>query len=285
MYGSFSVFQCLVSIVLLLLCDELVHMVSGHPCEVMVYRGQNTARCSNLGLDHLPSDMAHDIKVLEFVENQLSTLGADYFRGYTSLQEITMTQNGITTITADAFRGLTNVQLLDLEDNLIIVFPVNAFRHIPSVRSINFKNNRIKFISKDSFEYLPNIESITFENCIIERIHPLVFQNLDRLTDINLVNNELTTLDDRMGAALPPKLSVFRLYRNPWNCDCRLRWLRLWIDTSNINWDFSRNTPACSSPDIIRGISWKHMTPEQFACASRILATPVPPWRWSGTTI
>ena len=270
MYGFSvqSVLQCLlVSIVLVLRSD----VVSGHPCEVMVYLGQKTARCKSLGLDHLPPDMAHDIKVLEFTGNSLGELGSDYFKGYSSLQEIYMTNNDISGMSSDVFRGLTNLQLLDLGENQITVFPVNSFRHITMVRSVSFKNNLITEIAKDSFKYLPNIESISFENCIIERIHPLVFQGLGRLTDINLVNNELSTLDAQMGNALPPNLSVLRLYRNPWNCDCRLRWLKLLIESTNINWDFSSNTPACSSPDIIRGLNWKFLIPEKFACASTIL--------------
>ena len=241
-------------------------------CEVLVHFQQKTARCNALDLNHLPSNMASDIKVLSFAENKVTTLTENYFQSYIYLQEIYMTESGISSMSPDTFRGLTNLQLLDLEDNLLEEVPFRAFRFISTVRSISFKDNKLTRLKRNFFQFLPNLETVSFENCLIEQIHPLLFQELTHLKEINLVNNELTTLDAQMGQSLPPNLSVLRLYRNPWNCDCRLRWLRQWIDTTEVNWDFSRNTPACSSPDIIRGINWKHMKSEQFACASRILA-------------
>ena len=110
----------------------------------------------------------------------------------------------------------------------------------------------------------------------------MAFSGLERLSALNLVNNELRSLDSAMRLTLPSRLRVLRLYRNPWTCDCRLRWLRRWLVTrdgstaddvdSTVNWDFASNTPTCAAPALIRGVAWRHLTADQFACPSRIIA-------------
>jgi len=91
---------------------------------------------------------------------------------------------------------------------------------------------------------------------------------------------------------LPSSLTVLRLHRNPWTCDCRLRalptptwdldhaaplhgdcrlrWLRRFVDAGgrpSINWNFAaHNTPVCTGPELLRGVSWRHLAADQFAC-------------------
>ena len=114
---------------------------------------------------------------------------------------------------------------------------------------------------------------MNFEDCWIEYIHPGAFSSLTRLSALNLVNNELRTVDSAMRSTLASTLRVVRLYRNPWTCDCRLRWLRRWVVSSSsssttINWDFASNTPTCAAPALLRGVAWRHLNADQFACPS-----------------
>ena len=126
---------------------------------------------------------------------------------------------------------------------------------------------------------------INFEDCWLEYVDPVAFSGLGRLSALNLVNNELRTLNSAIQLTLASTLRVVRLYRNPWTCDCRLRWLRRWlvsragagsssrdVDSTVVNWDFASNTPTCAAPALIRGVAWRHLTPDQFACPSRIVA-------------
>lgn len=131
----------------------------------------------------------------------------------------------------------------------------------------------------------------------MEYINPLAFSGLERLSALNLVNNELRTVDSAMQSTLPSTLRVLRLYRNPWTCNCRLRWLRRWlvspvtrtsstVDVADltVNWDFASNTPTCAAPALIRGVAWRHLTPDQFACPSRIVAVSAAGTSANGTT-
>ncbi len=249
-----------------------LQVVQCHKCDVLVYFSLKTARCDNLHLPSIPTDLGPDIKVLSFAQNNLKYLNIDQFKIYPALQEIYLVDNKIDTIAPDAFRGLRNLQILDLEGNQITSVPSAAFKHLRSVRILLMKNNPITYITENAFGNLPKVEEVNFENCFLSRVDAKAFHGLPKLTDINLVNNELTSFSSDMEVSLPPELQVFRLYRNPWNCDCRLRWLRQWIANTKVNWDFAQNTPACSAPEIIRGINWKHLKPERFACPTRILA-------------
>ena len=111
-----------------------------------------------------------------------------------------------------------------------------------------------------------------------------------------------------MEQSLPESLAVLRIHKNPWSCDCTLRWLRRWIDNPKevenlgrgsdglhqsqstghneasqslaikkkkfrVSWDFASNTPICASPPLIKGVAWKYLTQDQFACPGRIVLT------------
>jgi len=40
--------------------------------------------------------------------------------------------------------------------------------------------------------------------------------------------------------------------------------------SQQVNWDFGRASPTCSKPDLLKNISWRYVSTEQFACASQI---------------
>ena len=253
-------------------CSCLLTLTAAHSCNVVVYFGQKTAECTSQGLTDVPPGLGYDIKVLQFKGNAMTQIGIDYFKQYTALQELFIEKNRISSIAPEGFRGLSNLQVLDLNGNQLTTVPIATFAYMTSLRELILKANPIRYITENAFGNLPHIEILNFENCFLERVDPKAFHGLTHVKEINIVNNELQLLEAEMEQSLPPNLSIFRLYRNPWKCDCKLRWLREWIENTKVNWDFSQNTPACSSPEIMRGLNWEHLNPEQFACPSQILA-------------
>jgi len=165
-------------------------------------------------------------------------------------------------------------------------------------------SSAIKFVNtyrNASFIRIKLVYQVNFENCWLNYVDPTAFRGLTRLVEINFVNNELQTLHPDMEDSLSATgLRVLRLYRNPWTCNCRLRWLRRWITSgsatgsgssidysassahfaggadhsssgNSVNWDFASNTPTCAAPRLLRTVAWRHLTPDQFACPSRIV--------------
>ena len=212
-------------------------------------------------------------QVLRFTDNELTFLGIDAFHAYQALQHIYLERNRIQTVAPDAFRALRNLQILDIAANRLRTVPTPAFGHIPSVRILSLKSNPITYITADAFRPLANLEELNLENCWLNRVQPGAFAGLTSLGELNLVNNELAGLPVEIQSDLPPSLTILRLHRNPWKCDCRLRWLRRFVDggddssSTSINWDFAaHNTPECSGPELLRGVSWRHLVADQFAC-------------------
>lgn len=242
-------------------------------CAIVVIFGLKRADCMDQRLVAIPRSLPVDINVFTFTGNLLSKLDMDDFRQYHSLQEIYLVRNLINNVAPDAFRGLHNLQILDLQGNKLTGVPIGAFQHLSSVRILVLKSNPIRYLTPDCFRALSNIEVLNFENCWLERVHPHAFRGLDKLNEVNLVNNELRGLSADMVDFLPPSLTIIRLHRNPWNCDCRLRWLRRWLSLSSINWDFASNSPTCSEPKLLSDISWRHLGWERFACPSVIVNT------------
>ena len=233
-------------------------------CELKTVHGRTTAECTTRNLKAIPSDLERNIQVLMFSNNHLTYLAMDAFRDYVALQEIRLVRNRIDMIAPDAFRSLSNLQLLDLEGNKLKSLDNNIFQHLSSVRVLILKSNPLDILTKDTFKHLKNVEELNFENCWIYRIHPETFSGLDNLLEVNLINNELKLLDPNMQQHLPPTLNVFRLYRNPWVCDCNLRWLRNYLDVNKIAWNFITNVPVCDSPELLHSLTWTNLDSEKF---------------------
>lgn len=238
-------------------------------CSVATIFGLNTADCNNKSFETVPVTLRDDIKVLKFKENHLTTIENDAFRTYPMLQEIYLVRNRIRTLSSDAFRGLYNLQILDLEGNVLSMVPTNAFHNLQAVRILRLGGNPIRTVGANSLRPLRKVEELSFENCLISRFDPRALVELRDLTELNLVNNELAWIDGSMGDLLPPNLAVLRLHRNPWRCDCKLRWFRQRV--AALSWEFGRDAPTCAGPDLLRGILWSHLSAEQFACPSQII--------------
>ena len=103
----------------------------------------------------------------------------------------------------------------------------------------------------------------------------MAFRGLDKLSEINIAHNELRGIDAEMMQSLPVNVAIVRLHKNPWSCDCKLRWLRSWLQdgAGSVNWDFVRNSPTCAEPPILRDVGWRHIGPDKFACPSVIVNT------------
>lgn len=240
-------------------------------CNIVTIFGLKTADCNAVGLRSIPKTLDRDLRVFKFTENLLSSLKTDDFQPYVYLQEIYLVRNVLEAIFPNAFRGLYSLQILDLEGNKLASIRAYFFLGIASVRILSLRSNPIQNIESNAFSTLVNLEELSLENCWLNRVDPLLLKGLEKLIEINLVNNELKGFAAEMETHLPRSLRVFRLWKNHWQCDCHLRWFRQWLITSLVNWDFPHNTPTCAGPEILNGVQWKHLTANQFACPSKIL--------------
>lgn len=247
-------------------------LVPRSPCNEVTIYGLKTADCMNQNLVTVPRDLDADLKTFNLHNNLLKSLEIDSFAAYPSLQNLYLVRNELELIAPDAFRTLRNLQILDLEGNKLKSVPGSAFQHLPSLRFLSLKSNGIAYITATDLAHLGNVEVLNLENCWLNRIEGRALAGLGRIYELNLVNNELRGLSAEVEQTMASSLAVLRLHSNPWHCDCRLRWLRRTVDRVP-NWDFGPGaTPTCAGPDLLRGVTWRQLGADQFACPSTIVA-------------
>jgi len=110
--------------------------------------------------------------------------------------------------------------------------------------------------------------------CRLVHIDRRGFAGCRHLVDLSLAGNNLSQLGHAAVEYLPAP-SVLRRLRvdgNPWLCDCRLRWLHERTQAAApVELRAGRQEPVCNAPHLLRGIQWRHLSPQQFACPSRII--------------
>ena len=187
------------------------------------------------------------------------------------------------------------VQILDLADNRLASVPVSSFRHLSSLRIISLRGNAITHVDAHSFADLPLIESIDLTACRLAYVDRRGFAGCRHLADLSLAHNNLSRLSQGTVEFLPVPavLRRLRVDGNPWLCDCRLRWLHDRVQTA----EGRQPDSVCRAPQLLRGITflpyliwrryqgwrqaaqwpllrgipWRYLSPQQFACASRII--------------
>jgi len=247
-------------------------LAAATPCQVVTIFGLKTSDCERLALTSVPVDIDADVKVMRLADNRIATLRDNAFSVYSTLQELYLARNRIVVVSQNAFHGLRNLQTVDLSGNRLTTVRADFLRHLTSVRSLSFASNPIVVIELTALQPLTRLERVSFAGGKLARLDGHLFAGMTRLTEIDLSGNQLTSMPADMRHQLPTALRVFRFYGNPWMCDCRLRWLRLWTATRPaVNWDFARNTPTCAAPPLLRSVSWRHLDVDQFACPSSVL--------------
>ncbi|XP_071989252.1 nyctalopin [Engystomops pustulosus] len=173
---------------------------------------------------------------------------------YNSLQDIpnltylNLQDNKINVIHDKSFQDCQKLEYLFLNDNLLNELPENSFKGLKKLKMLNLGGNYIRNVSRVWFQDLVELEVLYLDRNKISFIEEEAFENLTSLVSLHLNSNNLTTLPFEV---FRPVYFIGRLYlfKNPWECDCRIEWLREWMESYKL----VRDIP-CSSPSSLTGI-------------------------------
>lgn len=229
--------------------------------------GKQTVECVDRALITVPEQVDPATQVLDLSGNNLQILPQEAFArtGLVNLQRVYLRSCNIGQINERAFKGLTNLVELDLSHNLLTQIPSNSFKDAPSLRDLTLANNPILKIHSEALNNLGNIVRFDLSSCDIRDIAADVFRNLKFLESLKLNGNNLRDLPLSSLEKLE-KLRVIDLSDNPWNCDCRLRDLKIWLSNHKL---FS--TPSCSLPTRLANKPFSELALDEFACKPEIL--------------
>ena len=145
----------------------------------------------NNSITHIESNSflpLYNLHTLELSENRLHSVGAQLFNGLYVLNRLTLAGNAVVTIDGQAFKNCSDLKELDLSGNELTSVP-DALRDLAFLKTLDLGENKINDFHNGSF------------------------RNLNQLTGLRLISNEIGNLSRGMLWDLP-NLQILNLARN-----------------------------------------------------------------------
>ncbi|XP_065145000.1 leucine-rich repeat LGI family member 2a [Paramisgurnus dabryanus] len=137
------------------------------------------------------------------------------------------------------------------------------FTHLPSLQLLLLNSNALTTIRDDAFSGLSHLEYLFIENNKIETTSKYSFRGLRDLTHLSLANNNIKALPRDLFADLDSLIEL-DLRGNAFECDCRAKWLMLWLKSTNA----SVSDVICAGPEEMKGKRLNDMTSLHNECFS-----------------
>ena len=189
---------------------------------------------------------------LDFSSNHIVDLEDGAFHNLTSLQQINLSRNMLHYLPPGLLRE-TGVTDFDVSFNRIMYIKNNTYNHAQTLENLHLQHNRIRSIASHAFRTTYSLTYVNLQRNVLVTIKDQ-FSNLTTLTALllkhNLIrhiadnalegtsletllldHNHLTTLDESIIMYNRNMMRV-SLHSNPWNCDCRVRWIKHALDDS-----------------------------------------------------
>ena len=227
---------------------------------------------------HLTEDLFQgytQLEELSLVGNGIRSIGSNAFRQLPNLKRLDISHNTMRSraFTKYSFAGLKSIQTLNLASIAIIQFDSATFKFIPSLQVLDMSGNRkieilggidnmvhplrnltklkmtsvgLEKIPESTFWNLTELKVIDLSKNAITKWYPDLFKDQEKLQQLILANNKITTIDEKSLENLK-YLRELDISNNMFNCDCNLQWLPNFIRKGTV---FIENADSivCKSP-------------------------------------
>ncbi|XP_069492620.1 nyctalopin [Ambystoma mexicanum] len=186
--------------------------------------------------------------------NRIEAIAYNSLQDLGSLKYLNLQENKIYVIHDMSFQDCRKLEYLYLNDNLLMELPESSFKGLLRLKLLNLGGNLIRNITNTWFQDLFELEILYLDRNRINYIEEGSFENLTSLVALHLNSNNLTSLPFPI---FKPVYFIGRLYlfRNPWECDCKMEWLKQWM----FNYRLVRDIP-CASPNSVAGVDLSKVT-------------------------
>ncbi|XP_028285678.1 leucine-rich repeat and transmembrane domain-containing protein 2-like [Parambassis ranga] len=270
---------------LLVVLLGLLGSASGCPGICTCY--SNTTDCSSVGLLSLTPILGllgQDCLSLRLAQNNISSLGKTELSNLSSLEFLDLSQNHLSTLQPGAFSGLNSLRWLNLSNNYLGIQLATSDLDGSTVIGVNGSQGAAG-LSKEVFKGLRELRGLDISSNGLLWLPKGLLDGLERLSWLSLASNRLGALERDAFEPLVG-LKQLQLMGNPWECDCKLRDFKYWMEWL-IYRDGKVDAMRCSLPRDLRGRDIRSVPAEMFSyClqsptkASRPLC---PPGRVSST--
>nr|XP_033786368.1 leucine-rich repeat-containing protein 70 [Geotrypetes seraphini]XP_033786375.1 leucine-rich repeat-containing protein 70 [Geotrypetes seraphini] len=220
------------------------------------------------------------LHTLNLANNKIAKISDSAFCQLNNLEHLYLENNILARIPSNAFRMLKNLKRLVLSNNPIESIHYFAFKGLSELQDLFLKNAKIKTISMNGFAGLCNLKQLILSNNNLEKINSDMFAFLNHLMYLQLDRNNILSIDnstfEKMGASLKvlnlafnkltdlqpnvlqPLVSLTHLQAsyNPWNCDCNLFGLRIWLASSPYSVNIHCQNPPKLFGKPLHNVKW-----------------------------
>ncbi|CAG5136812.1 unnamed protein product [Candidula unifasciata] len=256
---------------LMLILLQLISPGSGQVAvESCSYNTAHTlANCSSRQLHYVPSTLHKNILTLDISGNNFTVLSNQSFISYNYINNLYLKNNSIHIIESRAFFRLNYITLLDLSNNKLSHIPFASLEVIArSLLYLFLSGNKIQVVPGNMFVNFSNLRLLDLSGNSIHKVDYGAFKGLHSMLEFKIRHNILSFLPPDAFDDFPENINKVQLYDNRWFCDCKLRWLRQWLNNTRESvWDASGYKIRCDGPTIVRERPLDSLSMDELACS------------------
>lgn len=203
----------------------LALLAPGLSCPGLCTCYANTTDCTAAGLLSLTAVLAgldRRSSTLLLSQNNLSSLALVELSSFSHLELLDLSQNHFSRLQPDLFSGLSSLCWLNLSANNLGMQPVTSDPN----SSLRFGNHGL---TKEAFNGLWQLRGLDLSHNSLLWLPKGLLDAVPTLTWLSLASNRMAALDRATFEPLAG-LQQLHLEGNPWECDCRLRDFKHWME-------------------------------------------------------
>lgn len=196
---------------------------------------------SSLHIETFKYEIGHFEKIrrLHLRGNHLGNLERLTFTafGFSTLEYLDLSKCFLQTLEHMSIDNLASLKQLNLSFNSLKTFEQLSLEGLMELEILDLSYNKITVLSEMSS--LLSLKALYLDNNGMFAIKENVFSKLLGLKILSLKENNFKTLSPHILPLDSISMKEIRLDKNPWHCDCNLRWL---TEDSNDQFDFNNFT-------------------------------------------